>query len=118
LNASPQRFDGQTVVVRASLSGTTVSGPRHCRLTVKDEGLTLDAGTLRGQGINIVIPAGKTVGSFMRGMKLGDLHPVRLTVEVWRGKGAKRAWLANVTAIEKENTARHSNREGKHRSLE
>jgi hypothetical protein len=56
LNDNPSKFDGQTVTVRANISGTIYEGVARYRLTVKGAKATADGQKIQKTGINFDIP--------------------------------------------------------------
>ena len=100
MNSSPDKFEGQTIVVKAELSGSIAEEKNQIRFTVKSGSTTVSGDQLRKDGINFVAKKAekddlvRDVGE-LSGKKFS---PVKLTVKVH--KDNKGHWLATVSHIE------------------
>ncbi len=99
LNSNPEKLDGQTLLVRGDLFGTSYDGKGRYRLTVKGQRTFVDGSRLRSDGINFILPA-EQKERLMGGMKLDQFYPVTMTVSVRQGPGGR--WLGEVSEIKRE----------------
>jgi hypothetical protein len=102
LSSNPERFDGETLLVRGNLSGKLVDAGRRYRLAVKGARITSRAEKPQQNGITFVMP--KALRDCLpEGLDPATFYPVRLTVTVRRERSG--CWVASVTEIEMERPA-------------
>jgi hypothetical protein len=99
ISSHPEKFDGQTLVVRGDLFGTCYDGKGRYRLTVRGQHTFVDGSTLRSDGINFILPT-EQKERLMGSMKSDQFYPVAMTVSVRQGPGGR--WLAEVSEIKRE----------------